>query len=112
MLSRSPEAKVVASRGDTISGLPLIGQSSRSPPASRTASRMPSLRSTGIVLISMCTVPGRNVVTVPAGPVTTCSTAFASGRIDTMTSASAAASATEAATVPPALASSLPGDRR
>ena len=59
-----------------------------------------------IVLISMCTVPGRSAVSVPAGPQMTSSTAAASGTMDIRTSAWAATSAGDPATVPPAAASS------
>jgi hypothetical protein len=111
-LARSPAAKVVASRGATIPGLPLMGQSSRSPPRARTASRIRLLRSTSMVLISMCTVPGRIVVSVPAGPHATSSTSAASGRMDTSTSARSATSAAETAGTPPAAASSGDACRR
>ena len=67
-LCLSPEANVVASRGATMPGLPLIGQSSRSPPLARTWSRRRALRSTSMVLISMWTVPGFRLVSVPPGP--------------------------------------------
>jgi hypothetical protein len=101
MLAWSPDAKVVASRGLTMPGLPLIGQSSRSPPQRRTASRIRPLCPTSTVLISMCTVPARSFVSVPASPQTTSSTAAASGRIDSRTSARSATSAGEAAATPP-----------
>jgi hypothetical protein len=52
------------------------------------------------------------VVSVPCGPHTTLVTASASGTIDTSTSALAATSAAETATVPPASASSGEPDRR
>ena len=89
---------MVASRGATISGLPLIGQSIRSPPLALTASRRPALRSTSMVLISMWTVPGLRVRRVPAGPAMISSTSAAVGTIDISTSVRAATSAGEAAT--------------
>ena len=105
-LSGSPEAKVVASRGATMPGLPLIGQSSRSPPLARTSSRSRILRGTSMVLISMWIVPGRRALRVPGGPPMTSSTSAASGTMDSSTSAPAATSAAEPATMPPASASS------
>ena len=96
--------------GATMPGLPLIGQSSRSPPCARTASPELDLRPASIVLISMCTVPGRIVVSVPAGPQMTSSTSPRRGRIESSTSARSATSAAErAAKVPPAAASSGDG---
>ena len=59
-----------------------------------------------MVLISMCTAPGRSALSVPAGPQMTSCTAAASGRMDSSTEAFAATSAAESATVPPAAASS------
>ena len=103
---------MVARRATTSGGPPLMGQSSSSPPASATASRTACLRPMSTVLISRCTVPGRMVVSVPCGPQTTLLTASASGTIDTSTSALAATSAAETATVPPASASSGEPDRR
>jgi hypothetical protein len=97
---------VVASRGATIAGLPLIGQSSMSPPRRWTASRMALLRPTSMVLISMCTVPGRRVVSVPASPQTMSDTAAVSGTIDSTTSDRLATSAAESASLPPASTSS------
>ncbi len=105
-LASSPEANVVASRGATMPGLPLIGQSSRSPPLARTWSRRPALRSTSMVLISMWMVPGCRVVSVPAGPQMISSTSSAVGTIDSSTSTPAATSAALAAASPPALTSS------
>ena len=105
-LARSPDANVVARRGATIPGLPLMGQSSRSPPRARTASRSRVLCPMSMVLISMCTVPGRSAVSVPAGPAMTSSTASASGTMESRTSAAAATSAGDPARVPPAAASS------
>ena len=87
-------------------GLPLTGLSSRSPPRARTASRSRVLRAMSIVLISMCTVPGRSVVSVPAAPRMTSSTAAASGRMESSTSAWTATSAPDQASMPPAAASS------
>ena len=97
---------MVARRGATIPGLPLTGQSSRSPPRARTASRSRVLCPMSMVLISMWMVPGRRVVSVPDGPQMTSSTAAASGTMDMSTSAAAATSAGDPATVPPASASS------
>ncbi len=107
-----PEANVVASRGATISGLPLIGQSIRSPPFALTASRRRALRSTSMVLISMWIVPGLRAARVPAGPAMISSTSAAVGTIETSTSVLAATSAAEAATAPPAAASSAEPLRR
>ena len=97
---------MVASRGATMPGLPMIGQSSRSPPRAATASRSRALQSTSMVLISMWIVPLRSVRRAPAGPQMTSSTSCAPGRIDSSTSASAATSAALPTTVPPACASS------
>ncbi len=108
----APDTNVVASRGATMPGLPLIGQSSRSPPAARTASRQRCLQSTAIVDISMCTVPGRSPASVPAGPQITCSTALASGTMDSSTSDRAATSAALRASAPPAAASAPSARRR
>jgi hypothetical protein len=105
-LAASPDANVVASRGATMPGLPLIGQSSRSPPLALTMSRRRTLRSTSMVLISMWMVPGFRVPRVPYGPLMTCSTSSAVGTMERMTSASAATSAALAATSPPDLTSS------
>ena len=97
-LAASPEANVVASRGATMPGLPLIGQSSRSPPLARTWSRRRALRSTSMVLISMWMVPSLSWRRVPVGPSMTSSTSSAVGTIDSSTSALAATSAALAAT--------------
>ena len=111
-LACSPETNVVASRGPTMAGLPLIGQSSMSPPRRWTASRMALLRATSTVLISMCTVPGRRPASVPVSPHTTSATAAVSGTIDSRTSACSATSAAEPAVLPPASASSADPLRR
>ncbi len=97
---------MVARRGATIAGLPLMGLSSRSPPRARTASRSRVLCPMSIVLISMWMVPGRSAVSVPAARQMTSSTAAASGTMESRTSAAAATSAGDPATVPPAAASS------
>ena len=97
---------MVASRGATMPGLPLIGQSSRSPPRACTSSRSRALRGTSMVLISRWMVPGLSCLRVPSGPLITSSTASASGTMDSSTSAAAATSAALPATMPPAAASS------
>src|SRR5271166_4496180 len=69
-------------------------------------SRMRALRAMSIVLISMCTAPGRRPASVPASPQTTSVTAAASGTIESRTSDRRATSAGESAAWPPASISS------
>jgi hypothetical protein len=95
-----------------MAGVPLIGQSSRSPPAAWTRSRSAAFSATSSVLISTWIVPGRTFVRVPCGPRTTSRSAVMSGRIDSRTSLADATSAADHAPVPPRAASSPVPERR